>query len=68
MYNGNYTLIKEYGVGYICLGPYERIFAVNNHFTINYSAFDDETRYYLAYDEQIDGERWRIYGVKIREG
>jgi hypothetical protein len=67
MFGGNYALIKDHGVDYICIGPYERAFALHNHFSINDSTFDDETRYYLAYDEQIDGERWRIYEVKIRE-
>jgi hypothetical protein len=63
MFGGNYALIKDYGVDYICIGPYEKTFARDNHFDINYSAFDDEKRYYLAYDEQIDRERWRIYTV-----
>jgi len=61
MFEGNYALIKDYGVDYICIGPYERAFALHNHFDINYSAFDDETRYYLAYDEG-----WgRIYEVTM---
>ncbi len=66
MYKGNYTLIKEYGVNYVCIGPYEKTFAVDNHFDINYSAFDNETQFYLKYDEAIGGEkeRWRIYEVK----
>ena len=67
MYKGNYTLIKDYGVDYVCIGPYERTFAMDNHFDINYSAFDDETRFYLKYDEVIgeEKERWRIYEVKM---
>jgi hypothetical protein len=63
MYKGNYTLIKEYGVDYVCAGPYESAFAADNHFKINYSAFDNEARFYLKYDVEI-GERWRIYEVK----
>ena len=61
MFRGNYALVKDYGVDYVCIGPYERAFARDNQFEINYSAFDDETRYDLAYDE---GEGiWRIYGI-----
>lgn len=61
MFRGNYALVKDYGVDYVCIGPYERAFARDNEFEINYSAFDDETRYDLAYDE---GEGiWRIYGI-----
>ena len=61
MFGGNYALVKDYGVDYVCIGPYERAFARDNEFEINYSAFDDETRYDLAYDE---GEGiWRIYGI-----
>ena len=61
MFGGNYTLLKDYGVDYVCIGPYEKTFARDNHFDINYSAFDDEGRYTLAYD---DGGRWRLYEVK----
>jgi len=66
MYKGNYTLIKEYGVDYVCIGPYERAFATDNHFKINYSAFYNETQLNLKYDVVIgEGkERWRIYEVK----
>ncbi|MFZ2070162.1 MAG: hypothetical protein WAV32_00860 [Halobacteriota archaeon] len=67
MYTGNYTLVKEYGVDYVCVGPYESAFATDNHFAINYSAFEDETRFCLKYDKVIgegEGEeRWRIYEV-----
>jgi hypothetical protein len=61
MFGGNYALVKDYGVDYVCIGPYERVFARDNHFDINYSAFDDETRYYLAYEG--GGGRWRIYEI-----
>ncbi|MCW3129306.1 MAG: hypothetical protein N2V75_04300 [Methanophagales archaeon] len=66
MYKGNYTLIKEYGVDYVCIGPYESAFATDNHFKINYSAFYNETQLNLKYDVVIgEGkERWRIYEVK----
>ncbi|MHC1635313.1 MAG: hypothetical protein ACXQTS_01640 [Candidatus Methanospirareceae archaeon] len=63
MYSGNYTLLKEYGVDYVCIGPYERNLAENEHFSINYSAFSDEMRFHLRYDKVIGGERWRIYEV-----
>ena len=65
MYKGNYTLIKDYGVDYVCVGPYEKAFARDNNFDINYSAFDDEKRFYLKYDEVIRGERWRIYKIIV---
>jgi hypothetical protein len=61
MFGGNYALAKDYGVDYVCIGPYERAFARDNHFEINYSAFEDETRYDLAYEG--GGGRWRIYGI-----
>ena len=66
MYKGNYTLIKEYGVDYVCIGPYERAFATDNHFKINDSAFEDGTQFYLKYNVEIgeEKERWRIYEVK----
>ncbi len=64
MYKGNYTLINEYGVDYVCVGPYERAFARDNHFVIFYSAFEDLVRFDLKLDEVIEGESWRIYKVK----
>jgi len=64
MYKGNYTLLQNYGVDYVCIGPYERTFAQENHFTINEAAFNDKTRFALKYDKEIAGERWRIYEVK----
>ncbi|MDI6811049.1 MAG: hypothetical protein QMD80_05160 [archaeon] len=63
MYKGNYTLIKEYGVDYVCVGPYEEGFAKNNNIEINYSTFNNKTRFYLKYNETIGGERWKIYEV-----
>jgi hypothetical protein len=63
MYQGNDTLMQDYGVDYVCIGPYERAFAQENHFTINEVAFDDETRYSLKYDTMIAGVRWQIYQV-----
>jgi hypothetical protein len=65
MYKGNYTLMRDYGVDYVCIGPYERAFAQENHFEINDAAFDDDTRFDLRYDTVIAGERWRIYQVKM---
>lgn len=64
MYKGNYTLITEYGVDYVCVGPYEMAFARDNHCVINYSAFEDLARFDLKLDDAIGGERWRIYKVK----
>jgi len=61
MFDGDYALVKDYGVDYVCIGPYERAFARDNHFDINYSAFDNETRYDLAYVG--GGGRWQIYKV-----
>ncbi len=61
MFGGDYALVKDYGVDYVCIGPYERAFARDNQFEINYSAFVDETRYDLAYEG--GGGRWRIYEV-----
>ncbi len=63
MYKGNYTLIRQYGVDYICIGPYERGFARDNHFAINQSAFEDPARFNLIFDTIIKGGRWSIYEV-----
>ncbi len=57
MFRGNYSLIRAYGIDYICIGPYERLFAADNHFEINYKAFEDRTRFRLLYDDK----GWRIY-------
>lgn len=67
MYGGNYTLIQNYGVDYVCVGPYERAFARENHFKINDAAFEDEIRFELIYDKEIAGGRWRIYEVKTAD-
>ena len=56
--------MQHYGVDYVCICPYERTFAQENHLTINEAAFDDETRFVLKYVKGIKGERWRIYEVK----
>lgn len=64
MYKGNYTLLQNYGVDYVCIGPYERTFAQENRFKINETAFNDTARFELAYEKVIGGERWRVYGVK----
>jgi len=64
MYKGNYTLLQNYGVDYVCIGPYERAFAQENHIKINDAAFENETRFELAYDKVIGEERWMIYEVK----
>lgn len=64
MYTGNYTLMQDYGVDYVCIGPYEQTFAKENRFTINEAAFDDTARFELIYNREIAGERWMIYKVK----
>ena len=64
MYKGDYTLVKAYGVDYVCICAHERAFASDNHFVINYSAFGDPTRFDLQFDEVIDGGSCRIYEVK----
>ena len=56
--------MQDYDVDYVCIGPYERTFAQENHFKINEAAFEDETRFELAYDKVIGEERWKIYKVK----
>ncbi len=63
IYKGNDTLMQDYGVDYVSVGPYERAFARENNFEINNAAFNDKTRFYLKYDEMVGGERWRIYEV-----
>ena len=64
MYNGNYTLMQDYGVDYVCIGPYEQTFAKENRFTINEAAFEDETQFDLSYEQVIAGQQWRIYEVE----
>ena len=64
MYKGNYQLIKDYEIDYVCIGPYERAFANDNHFELNYSAFEDRARFRLIYEyeDKCKSEvRWRIY-------
>jgi len=63
MYEGNYSLLQEYGVEYICIGPYERGFAKENRFELNESSFEDERRFELIYGETLTGSQWRIYRV-----
>ncbi|MBK5190277.1 MAG: hypothetical protein JJE19_02090 [Methanosarcinales archaeon] len=64
MYRGDFTVMQDYGVDYVCIGPYERTFAQENHFTINEAAFNKETRFALKYYKEIAGGRWRIYEIK----
>ena len=63
MYEGNYSLLQEYGVDYVCIGPYERGFANENGFELNAQPFEDEDRFELIYDEVLNGWQWRIYRV-----
>ena len=64
MYKGDYSLLQEYGVDCICIGPHERNFAKENNFDLNESSFEDERRFELIYDEELSGAQWRIYKVK----
>ncbi|HDS45514.1 MAG TPA: hypothetical protein ENN68_05410 [Methanomicrobia archaeon] len=63
MYEGNYSLLQDYGVDYVCIGPYERGFARENRFELNEPSFEDERRFELIYDETLTGSSWRIYRV-----
>ncbi|MGC9443313.1 MAG: hypothetical protein ACP5E9_00030 [Candidatus Methanospirareceae archaeon] len=63
MYEGNYSLLQEYGVDYICIGPHERAFSQENRFELNEPSFKDEERFELIYDETLTGSQWRIYRV-----
>jgi uncharacterized membrane protein len=63
MYEGNSTLLQEYSVDYVCIGPYERAFAQENQFLINETAFEEVTRFRLVYEAILRGARWRIYEV-----
>jgi hypothetical protein len=65
MYQGDLTVMQDYGVDYVCVGPYERAFALENHFTIKEAAFADTTRFELAYEKEIADEKWQIYEVKM---
>ncbi|HUV03062.1 MAG TPA: hypothetical protein VMW67_06450 [Desulfobacteria bacterium] len=64
MYQGDFTVMQDYGVDYVCIGPYERTFALDNGFTINEEAFEDAARVELTYNTVIAGESWAIYTVK----
>ena len=68
MYSGNYTLLRSYGVDYVCIGPYERAFAAENRFTINEAAFADTARFELRYEKEIANGKWEIYKVKTPSG
>jgi hypothetical protein len=63
MYQGDFTIMQDYGVDFVCIGPYERTFADENGFTINAEAFRDETRFELIYEKEIAGEKWQVYEV-----
>jgi len=64
MYQGNFTVMQDYGVDYVCIGPYERAFAEDNGFTINDEAFEDAARVELRYEKEIADGKWQIYEVK----
>jgi hypothetical protein len=46
------------------LVPMRGRFARDNHFVINYSAFEDTTRPNLEFERVIGWEKWGIYEVK----
>ncbi len=65
IYEGNYSLLQDYGVDYVCIGPYERGFALENHVELNEEVFTDDSRFDLVYEQILDGEQWRIYEVRL---
>lgn len=63
MFEGNYTLIKEYGVNFIVITKYERIFAIENSFRINTQFFMDPKHFEKVYDEVLNGNSYMIFKV-----
>lgn len=63
MFEGNYTLIKEYGVNFIVITKYERMFAIENSFRINTQFFIDPKHFEKVYDEVLNGNSYMIFKV-----
>ncbi|MEM2972500.1 MAG: hypothetical protein QW270_08820 [Candidatus Bathyarchaeia archaeon] len=57
MFNGSYTLIKEYGVDFISVTNYEYQFTINTEF------FNESGYFEKVYDEMLDGKRYIIFKV-----
>jgi hypothetical protein len=63
MFQGDYTLLSEYDVGYILITDYERDFSVNNNFKINVEFFINSNLFEKVYDENITENKWMIFKV-----
>ena len=63
MYEGDFSLIKKYGIDFVSIGPYEEWFSADNNFIINLEVFNDPQLFNKVFDETIDGDHWTIYEV-----
>ncbi|MBS7616262.1 hypothetical protein KEJ45_03585 [Candidatus Bathyarchaeota archaeon] len=63
MFKGNYTLIKAYGVNFIVVTKYERMFAIENNFRINVQFFMDSAKFEKVYDQMLNGYNYMIFKV-----
>ncbi|MGQ9624395.1 MAG: hypothetical protein ACUVT9_03380 [Candidatus Bathycorpusculaceae bacterium] len=63
MFEGNYTLIKEYDVNFIVITKYERMFAIENNFGINTQFLMDQEHFEKIYDEVINGNSYMVFKV-----
>lgn len=63
MFKGNYTLIKQYGVDFIVITYYEKVFAANNGFVINIKFFTESGNFEKVYDKTFNGGTSLIFKV-----
>src|SRR5207244_1595597 len=59
MYRGDVGLMRELGVDYVVVGPWERAFAADNHFLLS-PVFDDASVFATMHDVDPEGRDWRI--------
>ncbi|MFX1266199.1 MAG: hypothetical protein ACFFH0_12505, partial [Promethearchaeota archaeon] len=63
MFKGNYTLLLDYGVGYISVTDYERDFSDAYYFEINTEFFMNSGYFEKIFDESLNGKKWMIFKV-----
>jgi hypothetical protein len=63
MLAGNTRRMRELGVGYVVIGPWERALADEKNFELA-DAFGNRRRFSVVIDRMIDGQRWQL--LKLR--
>ncbi len=64
MFQGDISLLEQYGIAYIALTPYERGFARAKGFKVNEDFFKNSELFELAYREHSPQGTWEIYRVR----